>query len=115
MMILFGSHIRENIGRVGVFRRVAERHWPFFVNCHWACSAMGIDWKAYGLAGARLAYLLSECGLFHYAHRALDDCHAVLEILALDLPGTSNPGLRLCSIAPVALSTASGLTARRSR
>lgn len=74
-------------------RRVAERHWPFFANCHWACSAMGIDWKAHGLAGARLAYLLSECGLFHYAHRALDDCHAVLEILALDLPGTKQSGL----------------------
>lgn len=74
-------------------RMVAERHWPFFANCHWACSAMGIDWKAHGLAGARLAYLLSECGLFHDAHRALDDCHAVLEILALDLPGTKQSGL----------------------
>ncbi|MVT54247.1 3'-5' exonuclease [Bradyrhizobium yuanmingense] len=74
-------------------RKVAERHWPLFVNCHWACSATGIDWKAHGLSGARLAYLLSECGLFHDAHRALDDCHAVLEILALNLPGTEQSGL----------------------
>jgi DNA polymerase-3 subunit epsilon len=74
-------------------RKVAERYWPFFTNRHWACSATGIDWKAYGLSGARLAYLLSECGLFHGAHRALDDCHAVLEILALDLPGTHQSGL----------------------
>lgn len=74
-------------------RKVAERHWPFFANCHWACSATGIDWKAHGLSGARLTYLLSECGLFHDAHRALDDCHAVLEILALDLPGTEQSGL----------------------
>ncbi|WP_247459248.1 3'-5' exonuclease [Bradyrhizobium sp. 62] len=74
-------------------RKVAERHWPFFANCHWACSATGIDWKAHGLSGARLAYLLSEYGLFHDAHRALDDCRAVLEILALDLPGTELSGL----------------------
>jgi DNA polymerase-3 subunit epsilon len=74
-------------------RKVAERHWPLFANCHWACSATGIDWKAHGLGGARLAYLLSECGLFHDAHRALDDCHAVLEILALNLPGTEQSGL----------------------
>lgn len=74
-------------------RKVAERHWPLFANCHWACSATGIDWKAHGLGGARLAYLLSEYGLFHNAHRALDDCHAVLEILARDLPGTEQSGL----------------------
>jgi len=74
-------------------RKVAERHWPLFANCHWACSATSIDWKAHGLGGARLAYLLSECGLFHDAHRALDDCHAVLEILALNLPGTEQSGL----------------------
>ncbi|MDE5460249.1 3'-5' exonuclease [Bradyrhizobium sp. CSS354] len=73
-------------------RKVAERHWPVFADCHCACSATGIDWKAHGL-GARPAYLLSEYGLFHDAHRALDDCRAVLEILALDLPGTEQSRL----------------------
>ena len=76
-------------------RKVAERHWPLFAYCHWACSATGIDWKAHGLSGARLAYLLAECGLFHDAHRALDDCHAVLEILARDMPGTDQPALAI--------------------
>ncbi|MCS3765270.1 3'-5' exonuclease [Bradyrhizobium centrosematis] len=95
-------------------RKVAERHWPLFANCHWACSATGIDWKAHGLSGARLAYLLSECGLFHDAHRALDDCQAALEILARDLPAPSSPGSLHCSTAHAALSTASGLTAHRS-
>jgi len=37
-------------------RKVAERQWPLFANCHWACSATGIDWKAHGLGGARLTY-----------------------------------------------------------
>lgn len=74
-------------------RKVAERHWALFARCHWACSATGIDWKAHGLSGARLAYLLAGCGLFHDAHRALDDCHAVLEILARDVPGTDQSAL----------------------
>jgi DNA polymerase III subunit epsilon len=74
-------------------RKVAERYWPVFVDRHWACSATGIDWKGHGFGGGRLAYLLAEYGLFHDAHRALDDCHAVLEILARDLPSTGTTGL----------------------
>jgi DNA polymerase-3 subunit epsilon len=31
-------------------------------------------------------------GFFHQAHRAVD-CHALLEILALELPTTSTPAL----------------------
>jgi DNA polymerase-3 subunit epsilon len=58
-----------------------------------ACSSTGIDWRKHGFAGAKLAYLLSECGLFHGAHRALDDCHATLEILARPLPGISTTPL----------------------
>ena len=54
---------------------------------------MGIDWKGYGFGGARLPHLLADYALFHNAHRALDDCHAVLEILARDLPGTGTTGL----------------------
>jgi DNA polymerase-3 subunit epsilon len=29
----------------------------------------------------------------HQAHRAVDDCHALLEILAFDLPTTNSPAL----------------------
>jgi DNA polymerase-3 subunit epsilon len=84
-------------------RRIAERYWPTFVHRHWACSAVGINWKVHGFGGARLPYLLSEYGLFHNAHRALDDCHAVIEILARDLPGTGTTGLATlldCSLRP---------------
>lgn len=75
--------------------KVAERHWPIFARHHWACSATGIDWKAHGFRGARLAYLPAEYGLFHDAHRALDDCHAVLEISARDVPGTEQSALAI--------------------
>jgi DNA polymerase-3 subunit epsilon len=74
-------------------RKFAERFWPTFAEKHWACSMAEIDWRKHGFAGANLGYLLAGCGLFHEAHRAVDDCHAVLEILAKTLPGTSSTAL----------------------
>jgi DNA polymerase-3 subunit epsilon len=74
-------------------RKFAEAAWPLFEHKNWACSATGIDWQRYGFSGAKLVYLLTQSGLFHDAHRALDDCHATLEILARDLPGTSTTAL----------------------
>jgi DNA polymerase-3 subunit epsilon len=70
-------------------RKFAERFWPMFAQKHWACSMAEVDWRKHGFAGANLGYLLAGCGLFHEAHRAVDDCHAVLEILANPLPSTS--------------------------
>jgi DNA polymerase III subunit epsilon len=77
----------------GFDRKFAERSWPVFAHRHWACSFAEIDWRKHGFAGANLGYLLSGCGLFHAAHRAVDDCHAVLEILAKPLPGASETAL----------------------
>jgi DNA polymerase-3 subunit epsilon len=76
-------------------RKFAERSWEIFQHKNWACSATGIDWKKYGFGGAKLIYLLTESGLFHDAHRALDDCHATLEILARQLPATSTTALAI--------------------
>lgn len=45
-----------------------------------------LDWRKHGLAGAQLGYLLNGAGFFHEAHRAVDDCHALLEILGFMLP-----------------------------
>jgi DNA polymerase-3 subunit epsilon len=74
-------------------RTFAERSWPFFEHKPWACSATGIEWQKYGFGGVKLPYLLTQSGFFHDAHRALDDCHATLEILARELPGTSTTAL----------------------
>jgi DNA polymerase-3 subunit epsilon len=76
-------------------RKFAERYWNFFQHKHWACSATEIAWKEYGFGGAKLEYLLAKSGLFHDAHRALDDCQATLEILARALPGTSVTALSI--------------------
>jgi len=74
-------------------RKFAEKYWPLFKRVHWACSASGIHWQEHGFSGAKLTYLITQSGLFHDAHRALDDCHATLAILARRLPETSTTAL----------------------
>jgi DNA polymerase-3 subunit epsilon len=53
----------------------------------WACSHAEISWSEYGFEGSKLGYLLSQCGWFHQGHRAVEDCHALLEVLATPLRG----------------------------
>jgi DNA polymerase-3 subunit epsilon len=73
----------------GFDRRFAERVWPHFEHKPWACSATQIDWRKHSISGARLDYILAAFGYFHGAHRAADDCHAVLAVLGRTLPGAS--------------------------
>ena len=74
-------------------RKFAERYWPLFEQKPWACSATEVEWRKHGFDGSRLGYLLAGVGLFHQAHRAIDDCRALTEILATDLPKTYRSGL----------------------
>jgi DNA polymerase III subunit epsilon len=74
-------------------RKFAERAWPIFEHKPWTCSAREIDWKGYGFSGAKLSYLSAEAGFFCDAHRAIDDCHAVLELLSRPLPATCTTAL----------------------
>ena len=53
----------------------------------WACSHAEVSWPQFGFEGSKLGYLLSQCGWFHQGHRAVEDCHALLEVLASPLPG----------------------------
>lgn len=77
----------------GFDRKFAERYWPAFEGVAWGCSATEIDWRGHGFAGAQLGYLLNGAGFFHQAHRAVDDCHALLEVLDFTLPTTGVPAL----------------------
>jgi DNA polymerase III subunit epsilon len=74
-------------------RKFAERYWPLFEQKPWACSATEVEWRKHGFDGSRLGYLLAGVGLFHQAHRAIDDCHALVEILASDLSKTNRSAL----------------------
>ena len=50
-------------------------------------------WAEHGYEGVKLAYLLMSAGLFHGSHRALDDCHAALTLLARPLGDTGRTAL----------------------
>ncbi|WP_456683998.1 3'-5' exonuclease [Bradyrhizobium sp. USDA 3262] len=67
-------------------RKFVERYWPVFERKPWACSATEIEWRKHGFDGSRLGYLLAGVGLFHQAHRAIDDCRALVEILSFNMP-----------------------------
>jgi DNA polymerase-3 subunit epsilon len=76
-------------------RKFAERYWPVFVTKPWACSVNQIEWRDHGFEGSRLGYLLGGIGMFHRSLRAVDDCHALLEILAHTIPGPDRTALSL--------------------
>ena len=77
----------------GFDRKFAERYWPEFEHKPWACSVNEINWRSHGVEGSRLSYLLVGAGFFHDAHRAVDDCNALLEILDRPLGETGSTGL----------------------
>lgn len=76
-------------------RKFAERYWPVFEHKAWGCSMSEIDWRQHGFAGSQLSYLLNGAGYFHQTHRAVDDCHALLEVLAFELPRIGSSALAL--------------------
>ncbi|MCQ8897182.1 3'-5' exonuclease [Limnobacter humi] len=51
----------------------------------WACTFKELPWTQEGYTGRKLEYLLSDCGFFHGAHRAVEDCNALAHVLAQPL------------------------------
>jgi DNA polymerase-3 subunit epsilon len=70
-------------------RPFCEALFPVFATRYWTCSNSEVDWRARGHRGTKLTYLLNDFGYFYEGHRALDDCHAVLEVLANVWPGAA--------------------------
>ncbi|MGM9428469.1 3'-5' exonuclease [Hydrogenophaga sp. MI9] len=66
----------------GFDRPFVEARFPGFAAKPWACSFADIDWKAQGAESAKLSALAQDRGWFYDAHRALVDCHALLQVLA---------------------------------
>ena len=74
-------------------RNFCERLHHDFAQKAWACSVTEVRWAELGYEGAKLGYLVNQNGWFHNGHRAVDDCHATLEVLAADLHDGSGPAL----------------------
>ena len=73
-------------------RRFCERRFPAFADVPWACTHAEVPWAAYGCRGTKLDYLLVErCGEFFAGHRAADDCHAAIHVLATPFPCGTTP------------------------
>ncbi len=66
----------------GFDRPFCETFSSVFAPKAWACSVSEIDWSARGFEGTKLGYLIGQAGYFHDGHRAVDDCFALLEVLA---------------------------------
>lgn len=75
-------------------RRFMEKLAPSFALKGWACSQTQIDWAEEGFEGTRLSYLVAGAGYFYDKHRAVNDCLAAIELLALPLPLSATTGLR---------------------
>ena len=77
----------------GFDRPFVEKRFAQFAELNWACSFADIDWKAQGQGSAKLESLAQARGWFFDAHRAEMDCHALLAVLAHQLPACGHTGL----------------------
>lgn len=59
---------------------VLER-FPWLEGSIWACTFKELPLDEEGYSGKKLEYLLSDCGYFHGAHRAVEDCNALAHVL----------------------------------
>jgi DNA polymerase-3 subunit epsilon len=74
----------------GFDRPFCEAFSPMFSGKAWACSNAEIDWSSRGYEGTKLGYLIGQAGYFHEGHRAVDDCFALLEVLAREADGATS-------------------------
>lgn len=74
----------------GFDRPFCEAFSHLFSGEAWACSNSEIDWSSRGYEGTKLGYLIGQAGYFHEGHRAVDDCFALLEVLAHDVDGSAS-------------------------
>lgn len=83
----FLSDVTVVIAHNSKFDRVfLEKRFPIFESLPWGCSFAQVDWNGEGVGSAKLDYIAYQYGFFYEAHRAEEDCFALLEILQQRLP-----------------------------
>jgi len=84
----FASGFRFCIAHHAKFDRpFVETISPVFTGLHWACSMEQVPWDEFEITGRKLDYIAFRLGWFYEAHKAQNDCHAALSILARTIPG----------------------------
>jgi DNA polymerase-3 subunit epsilon len=71
-----------------------EKRLPIFKTLPWGCSIAQVDWSGEGIGSAKLEYIAYQYGYFYEAHRAEEDCVALLEILQQILPKSGDVVLK---------------------
>jgi DNA polymerase III subunit epsilon len=94
------ARLLESVGIViahnaGFDRRFLEPRLPVFATLPWGCSWQEVPWSKAGIASAKLEYLAYRRGFFYDGHRAVIDCHALLEVLAQPFAETGATALGL--------------------
>ena len=77
----------------GFDRPFCEARLAAFSHLNWACSFADIAWREHGKRSSKLESLAQDMGWFYDAHRAEMDCHALLAVLAANLPQQPHTGL----------------------
>ena len=67
-------------------RPFVERYWDVFARKPWGCSMTQIPWRDEGIATQKQELIALSEGFFYDAHRAVNDCRALLHILTIPLP-----------------------------
>ena len=75
-------------------RPFLENRLSVFAALPWGCSLSDIDWIAEKLGSRKLDYIAFQMGFYFGAHRAEEDCQALLEILSRPLPVSGQAGLK---------------------
>lgn len=75
-------------------RPFLENRLPVFATLPWGCSLLDIDWISEKLGSRKLDYIAFQMGFFFGAHRAEEDCQALLEILTHPLPVSGKTALK---------------------
>lgn len=84
----------------GFDRKFVENRFPAFEDTNWSCSINSVDWKdGECISSQTLSFLLFSFGYFYTAHRALDDCFALLHLLQQTTPLTQQNVMKLVSAA----------------
>jgi DNA polymerase-3 subunit epsilon len=76
----------------GFDRKFAERLSPLFQEKAWGCSLEEVPWREEGFRHQSLEAIAIGFGHFFDAHRAGEDCRALLELLARPLPRSGRTG-----------------------
>jgi DNA polymerase III subunit epsilon len=75
-------------------RRFMEKFCPSLARNPWACSMSEVPWADHGFESNKLAFLAVTSGFYYDRHRAVHDCHAVVELLARPLAATGASALK---------------------